>query len=530
MTLVGTVRLVAFTIRRDRLRIAVWAVAVIALMVVSAASLVGLYPDTDAIVGYTTLFDGNPALVVFAGPGYGFDNPNLGVILVNETQLWGSIALALMAIFMVCRSTRADEDAERTDLIRSLPVGRHAPLTAALVVVIAANVAIGAAIASGFVALGYPTVGSVALAASMAAVGIVFAGVTAVAAQVAGSARACLGLASLALAAAFALRALGDVADSPISLLSPLGMAQAVRAFADEQWWVLAVLLAAAVGLTTLSFALANRRNLGSGMVAERPGRRQSPMLAARPLLLPMRLQRGSLVGWLVGLATIGAVYGSFADSVDQMVADTPALADFFAAAGGPNLTDAYLNTAMVMLALITGGLAISSTLTANAEERAGRTDLIVARPMARSRWFASHLAAAVIQTAAVMLVAGVAVGAAYGATIGDPSQVARMAGVAVVLLPAVLVLAGVAALLHGVAPQLALASWAALAVAAVVGLLGELLRLPGWARAISPFHHLPAVPAEGASVAAPLAVVAVAATLMAIGMLALQRRDIATP
>lgn len=529
MTLAGTLRLVAFTIRRDRLRLAVWAVAIVALMVVSAASLVSLYPDADAIVGYTTLFDGNPALVVFAGPGYGFDDPNLGIILVNETQLWGSIALALMAIFMLCRSTRVDEDAERTDLIRSLPVGRHAPLTAALMVVAGANISIAAAIATGFVALGYPTVGSVALAASMAAVGIVFAAVTAVAAQVAGSGRACLGLASLALAAAFALRALGDVADSPVSLASPIGMAQAVRAFATEQWWVLGVLAAVAVGLTTLSFALANHRNLGSGMVAERPGRRQSPMLAARPVLLPARLQRGSLVGWLVGLAAIGAVYGSFADSVDQMVADNPTLADYFAATGGPNLTDAYLNTAMVMLALIAGGLAISSTLAANAEERAGRTDLIVARPMARSRWFAAHLAVAITQTAAAMLVAGVAVGAGYGAAIGDPSQVARLAGVAMVLLPGVLVLAGVAAMLHGVAPQVALASWAALAVAAVVALLGELLRLPGWARAISPFHHLPAVPAGGAGVAAPLAVAAVAGALMAVGMVAWQHRDIGT-
>ena len=37
----------------------------------------------------------------------------IGVILVNETQLWGMVVVALMSIFMVNRQTRAEEERER---------------------------------------------------------------------------------------------------------------------------------------------------------------------------------------------------------------------------------------------------------------------------------------------------------------------------------------------------------------------------------------------------------------------------------
>ena len=81
------------------------------------------------------LFGDNPALIVFAGPGYGFDDPNIGVILVNETQLWGMVIVALMSIFMVNRHTRAEEESERLDLVRANVVGRHAPTAASTIVI-----------------------------------------------------------------------------------------------------------------------------------------------------------------------------------------------------------------------------------------------------------------------------------------------------------------------------------------------------------------------------------------------------------
>lgn len=525
-TLTGLPLLVRFTLRRDRVRLAVWVLGTFALVVGSAASVLDLYPDQAAVESYVRLFGDNPALVAFAGPGYGFDDPNIGVVLVNETQVFGAIAVALMSIFLVNRQTRAEEETERAELLRSAVVGRHAPTAASTIVVAGANLAVGVVCAAGFVALDYPLAGSVALAGSLVAVGLVFAGVTALAAQLFSTGRATLGMSSAVLAVAFVLRAAGDIAHNDLSWLSPIGWAQAVRAYAGERWWTLALCVGVAVGLVAGSFWLSTRRDLGAGLVPARPGPSTAVPWLTRPLGLAFRLQRGALVGWTIGLFVIGGVYGSIADDVDELVEDNPDFADVFVALEGATLTDSFFATSVTMLALIAAGFAVSSVLTTRSEENAGRAEPVLAGPVSRTRWAGSHLVIAVGGTVLTIAASGLGVGAAYAAVVGDAGQIPRLVGVALVTVPAVLVLAGVAAALFGLVPRAAMLAWGVLAVVAVIGFLGQLLRLPAWFRRLSPYEHLPAAPAESVSLLPLLVLTAVAAALMAGGLWGLRRRD----
>lgn len=526
-TLTGLRRLVRFTLRRDRVRLAVWVLGSALTVVASAASLLDVYPDQAAVESYVRLFGDNPALVAFAGPGYGFDDPNLGVVLVNETQLYGMIATALMSIFLLNRGTRAEEDSERAELVLSSVVGRHAPTAAATAVVALANLAIGVLCLLAFVALDYPVAGSVALAGSLVAVGWVFAGVTAVMAQVFSSGRTTLGMSSVVLAVAFVVRAVGDIGHSALSWFSPIGWAQAVRAYAGERWWALGLCAALAAGLVASSFWLSTRRDLGTGLLPQKPGPPAAAGWVTRPLGLAFRLQRGSLVGWTVGLFLTGAVYGSIADDVDELIEDNPQIAEVFLRLGGASLTDAYFATSMTMLALIAAGFAISSALTLRSEESAGRAESILASPVSRDRWALSHLVVAVAGTVLTIAAAGLGVGIAYAAVIGDASQIPRLVGVALVTVPGVLVLLGAATALFGLLPRAALASWGVLAVMAVIGFFAELLQLPDWALRVSPFEHLPAAPAEHLRWAPIVAVTALAAALVAGGLWGLRHRDV---
>ena len=63
--------------------------------------------------------------------------------------------------------------------------------------------------------------------------------------------------------------------------------------------------------------------------------------------------------------------------------------------------------------------------------------------------------------------------------------------------------------------------------VLVVVGLFGELFGLPGWLMDVSPFQHVPQVPVADASVGSALALLAVAAGLVAVGVGGLRRRDV---
>lgn len=527
-TLTGFGRLVRLILRRDRLRLPLWLVGLGGVVVASAASLPPVYPDQQAIDDYVRLFGDNPALITFAGPGYGFDDPSIGVILVNETQLWGMVGVALMAVFLVNRHTRAEEDEERAELVRSSVVGRHAPDLAALAVVSGVVVLLGVVCGASFVLLDYPVAGSIALAASLSAVGLVFVGITAVAAQVSSSGRATIGAGSLALLVAFVLRAVGDIGDNALRWLSPIGWGQSVRAFADERWWVLGLCLAVALVLVLVAAVLFDRRDLGAGLLVTRAGRAHAGRSLRSPLGLALRLQRGVLLGWIVGLFVTGVVYGSIADEIEEMIADNPVYADIFTQLGGGSITDAFLATALVMLALIASGYPISAALRMRTEENAGRADSVLATPVSRWRWMASHLAVTIAGAVLIVTAGGLGTGLGVAVVLDDADQVLRLAGASLVTVPPVLVLTGVTVALYGLVPKAALAAWAALALVAVVGFLGEVLRLPDWTRDLSPFEHVPAVPAVDVRWL-PLAVLlAVAAALVAAGAWGFRRRDIA--
>jgi ABC-2 type transport system permease protein len=527
--LAGTWRLVRLIGRRDRVRLALWLGGLVALMAVSAQSIASMYDTPEQIAAYVSTVGDNPALVMFSGPGYGFDEATSGAILVNETTLWMSLGVALMSVFLVNRHTRAEEESERMDLLRALAVGRHAHLAAALLVAIAANVAVGLLCAVSVVAFGFPVAGTVALTAGVALVGCMFAAATAVAVQVAATARAALGIGTASVALAFVVRGIGDVSAPALSWLTPFGWGIGVRAYAGERWWPLAGLAVMTVALAAVAVELAVRRDLGSGMLPQRVGRDRAPHWSTSPLGLAVRLQRGVVVGWTVGVGVMGLVYGSVADDIDQMLADNPELEDYFAQISGATLAESYLSTALRIIALAIAGFAISSALRARAEEASGHAEPVLATPVSRWRWAGAHLAVTTLATLLITLVSGFTVGVGYAASVGDWGELLPLTVASLATLPPVLVLTGIAFALFGWVPRAAMAAWVGLAVAAIVSLFGTVLRLPRWMIDVSPFEHAPGVPAEPWSATSVAALTAIAAALFAAALVGFRRRDLTT-
>jgi ABC-2 type transport system permease protein len=522
----GTLRLVRVMLRRDRLRLALWVGLLGGVVVVSAASLPPLYPDQQAIDDYAALFGDNPALMALAGPGYGFDHPNLGVILVNETQLWGMIGMALMGLFLSIRHTRAEEEVERAELMRSSVVGRHAPTLAAAAVVAGGVGVLASLCAVGFVVTGYPTVGSLALAGSMAVVGWMFVGFAVVAAQVFATARAASAAGMVLLVAAFLVRALGDIGQSALRWLSPLGWAQGVRAFAGEVWWLLVWCAAVAAALLAMGFALADRRDLGAGLIAARRGPAHGVGLG-RPGRLVWRLHRGTFAVWAVGMFIGGAVYGSVADDIERLIEDNPAFADLLAQLQGASLVDAFFATAISLLAAMSAGAMTAALMRLRTEEAAGRVEALWASPLSRWRWAGEHLAMVLAGSLAVLAASGLGLGVSYALVTGDVTQVVRLSVSTLAMVPGVVALGAGGVAIIGWRPRAAMALWVVLGVVVIVDFFGELLRLPSWVRWVSPFRHLSAVPAESMNWMPWVTVLAVGVTVGAVGLVGLRRRDL---
>jgi ABC-2 type transport system permease protein len=178
-------------------------------------------------------------------------------------------------------------------------------------------------------------------------------------------------------------------------------------------------------------------------------------------------------------------------------------------------------------MALIATGFAIGSALRVRSEETSKRADLVLATPVSRWRFAASHLAVASAGSVFLLAVAGLAAGLTYGLAGGGMGSVPRLFGAALVYTPAMWIMVGLAIALDGLLPRWVGASWAILVACVVEGFLGAVLGLPRWLEDLSPFEHVPQLPAASLTLLPLVAMSAVAAGLTLIGLTGLRRRDI---
>lgn len=525
--LTGTGKLVRLILRRDRWLLVWW--LVLALYPASAArSLDNLYPTAADLQRFADDMLANSALTALYGQLHG---ASLGEVTAWRIGSYPAI-LGLLSLLVVIRHTRVEEAAGRRELVGSTAVGRHAGLVAALSVTFLINIVVALVIAATLRGAGLPGAGSLAVGAQFAVGGCVFAAVGGLAAQLTTSPMAARGIALGTLGVTFLVRALGDVsavnggALGWLTWLSPIGWAQQIRAYDSNRWWVLLVALAAVAVLSATAVAVSARRDIGSGVIDERPG----PATAAPGLrsagALARRLQRGSLLGWLVAFAVAGLLYGSVARTVADSIDDdgNGRLRDVLARLGGTGAAvDAWLSAMMGLMAILAAGYAIQAARRLDAEESGQRSEILLATATGRLRWAAGHLVFAFVGPALLLAVGALAAAATSGEA---GRQTSRLLGAGLAQLPAVWVLAAVTVALFGLLPRLAAAAWGALALCVLLGDVGAALDLPQGLLDVSPFTHTPKLPGGDFSAMPLIVLTAVAVVVTAVGLTGLRRRD----
>lgn len=515
-----------FMVRRDRLRMPIWVVSVVGLVGISAASVISIYSTPEDMQSYADVARADAAIKALTGPGYGLDAPTQGAIVMNETSLYTYIGVAVMCVFMIVRHTRAEEDTGRAELVRAAPVGRYATLAAATIWVSSICAAIGVGLMFVLVANGLPWVGSAAFAAANFAIGVVFIGVAAVTSQISSTSRAANSIAGAVLGVSFVLRAVGDMGNGWMTWLSPLGITQAIRPYADERWWVLVPLALLANALLLSAVFLLARRDLGAGLIRQRAGRAEASRHLASPFALALRLQRTSVIGWTAAIGLLGFFMGLIADQAEAL-AENEAIADMLAQAGQGTITESFLATLVLTNALLASGFTVSAVLRLRTEELEHRADTLLATPISRRQWLWSHFGVAVAGSFLVMLVSGILTGAGYAASAADAGEILPLVGASLAMMAALAVVAAVTVALVGFSAKWSIVAWTMVVIAVLVGFLAETLKLPQWVRDLSPFEHVPGMPAAPFELAPILVLVALAVALTALGTTAFRRRDI---
>jgi polyether ionophore transport system permease protein len=517
--LTGVWTLIRLALRRDRVRLSVWMASLTLMMVYAPNAIKLAYPDEAQRAARVNLLK-TPAGMILGGPMFGVRETDLGVMMANELMLTLIIAASIMSILTVIRHTRAEEEGGTAELVLSSVVGRYARTAAALIVVGGVNGILAVTMTAAMAATGFSLVDTAAMCVGVTAVAMVFGAVAAVTTQLWRQARAATGAAMGVLALATLVRGVGDVIDnsgSALSWFSPIAWAQQMRSFVDLRWWPLALLVLLTIALMLLAALLESRRQYDDGVI---PSTGEHPN--AHPVKgvfgLHMTLQRGQTIGWAVGMFLAGLAFGSMTKSLLDAAKGNELLQRVLANGG----IDSVYTTLTQFLAAAATAYVANAVLRLHNDEQSGLGEAVLAGAVSRWRWLLTGVAAAIIGATVLMFFAGLGNGIGAAVTVGEPATIWRLTAAGLAYVPAMAVVAAVAA--FAVALRHAWIGWLAVTFIVISLYLGALLRLPQWLLDASPVGQTKA-PSEYSAVALTAMVVVAVALSLAAGAI-YRRRD----
>ena len=521
--LTGFVILVRHALRLDRMRLVAWVLGITLMPVVTYASYDSLYPTLADRATLGVTLASNPAFALLLGPSGNLGNA--GGYTAWRTIVITAVFLAVMGILTVVRHTRTDEESGRTELLAAGCVGRYAFLAAGIATAAIACCLTGIAIVIGLVASGADLTGAIAYGVAVTMAGLLFAGVAAIAVQIGSFGRTAISLSIGALALAYLVRAWGDASSYPwLTWLSPLGWTEKIHAFSTNDWWTQGVSLVVLIGLVALAVVLVAGRDFGRGLLAAHHGPADAPVSLSGTIGLSWRLHRGRLGGWVLGLAAYGAIVGSVAKSIAAVIANSGLGQRFLGT--GHNVTQLYIAEIISLMGIVAAIYGIQAALCARSEETEGRVEELLATPLTRQRWFASHLLFALAGSALVVVVGGVSTGLTAQAA-GASTSVTEVFLASLAQIPAIWLLVGATAALIGTLPRASQLGWPIIAATFVISFFGPLLKLPQIVLDASAFTHLPRLPGGSVEVTPLVVLSGLAVVLLVIGMVGIRRRSI---
>lgn len=516
-------------LRRDRIRIPIWIISLVLFTVMTAAILPDLY-TTGAEREIMAETMKNPAITVMLGPGYGLDNYTDGPMMAHFMLVFSALATGIMGILLTSRHTREDEEQGRIEMIRSLPVGPLSPLTSTFIIVALTSILLSILTGIGLYSLGYETIdlaGSMLYGASLGAIGIFFSALTGLFAQVTSNNRATVGFSFSLLIFFYILRGIGDIGNEVLSLVSPLGLILRSQVYVNNYWWPVFATLGISLLIFGLSLYLNSIRDLGSGFLPTRPGRKNASRLLLSPLGLSLRLQRTSIIAWTVGMFILGISYGSILGDLEGFLNSSEIIEQMIPQAEGMNITERFITMLITILSILGTIPILIYVLKLNGEEKRNRSEQILSKAVSRNSLLGSYTIIALISAPIIQLISLLGLWSAGIFVMEDPISLNSLIKAGFVHLPAMWMMVGLAVLLIGFMPKLTSLTWAYLGYSFFIVYMGDMLQLPEWMANLSPFGHIPQIPIEEINFLSLTILTIISILLIGAGLMGYKRRDI---
>jgi ABC-2 type transport system permease protein len=327
-----------------------------------------------------------------------------------------------------------------------------------------------------------------------------------------------------------------------LALISPLGLVLRTKAYVDNNWWPILILICTALIITVLAYRLNYKRDIDQGLIPARRGRAEGSSLMRTPFGLSFKLLRTSIIVWIAGMFMLAAAYGTVMGELDEFIASNEMYHQLILGPAGieyidglspeqtvevmraavdaagfttPELFSSMTNNMMGMLAMVP---LLMFILKAKSEETDSRTEKIIAAPIRRKKYLAGFAIIAFISAVLIQLALALGMYSVAASVLPDPSELtlSYLLEANLVYVPALWVIIGIAILLIGLKPKLTGAIWGYFAYSFLIVFIGRIDILPAFMSYITPMGHVPQLPMEQTNypVLGILTIVAIATTI----------------
>ncbi|MDQ2087992.1 hypothetical protein RBH29_16305 [Herbivorax sp. ANBcel31] len=491
--------LLKLAIRRDRIKIPIWLLSIFSVVTL----ITRVYGDFSVqdMKEITVMASTSPGMRLLIAPLSPESVGELGQFFLMRMSAIIAVLVAMMSIQLIIRHTRNNEETGCSELLSSTVVGRYSSLTSALILAIVSNIIVSILIALGLVLNGLSLEGSLVAGASFGALGILFSAIAGITAQLSESSRGSNGLSAIIIGVLFVLNSIGNVMgtvnvdgmgfESAWAVwISPLGWAQQMHPFDQNNWWILCFFIVSFILLTRIAFVLVNHRDVGRGILSARKGTPTAANWLKNPLGLTFRLQRISLASWIIALLFLGLIFGAASTEFGEIVEDMDAF---------PHLqrtAEMFMFSLIGLIAAVVSIFTMLSILRIYSEENGGPLESVLSTAVSRTKIFLSYIVFSMLGTIAI--IGSFSFGIAL-ASEGNFSQGLEYIKAGLLQATAIIPIAGLIIAIYGLFPKVSKTiSWLVVFTALMLGpFFGPMLNLSESVQKISPFSHIAVIPSD---------------------------------
>lgn len=524
--------LTSIFLRRDRFAIAGWLLGIVGGVAAGASKILGLSGSSKQITALVTALD-TPSMAALFGPISKAHAHTSGAVFAASMVVFISLLMAIMNIFFAIRNTRAQEDNGVLEMVQAHSVGRQSSLLATVYELLLVNgltiILVGMTLQS-FQMSGTSVLGDWLFAIGTGLFGALFGTFALLLSQFASNARGATMMSYGLLGLLYIARAMTDVSNVKLNWWTVFGWVEKIDIYGQNRLAPIWNMPGLAVIILVVTFVISAKRDIGSGILSDRRGRARASQLLAGPIALVFRLERSSMIAWIVGLGIYGLSMGTLFDTVGDMMKNSPMVSKML----GPAAADAVGRTSTLQFAAMMSVIigigasvpAIATMLRLNRDEQKGWLESIHARSTSRFHLFISYTIVSVV-AGLLTLFAGT-----FGMALGSQSakrtfEISRIMRSFWSFTPAVLVVIGVVAVLIGLIGRYQQVAWVIPIYAVVSIYLGGLLNFPAWTRKLTPFGWIAKVPLKTVQWGQVSELVGLSLGLILVGYLLYKRRDL---